>query len=393
MKHSNWIRQYHTEQDQIHMPNQCRQNILHIVDQEKNAENKHAMEWESMWEPQKHSSWKAVFLILALLIFAGFAAILAVSTQRPASNLPQINNIDIFASTEPSGESDVNETEHGDALTKKQIYYRCLNSALYLSQLSGTVKIYSHTNPDVVEQGSFSLDYENDEYYACVDTIDADNPTHIQLTTTYYHGHNGDVQNEMYILYDSDEDDTHLYNFIPFASQKTPSSPVSDDEINTMSVEEIEATAYAYEPTGIDALTPCFAPYRNTIEYLSDFDQWTIVDTLSYDAFQGEYESAASSNRKVVQIEGTTDHTESEAERFSLTVDLETGIWITFTTYRPDGEVLDDITAVNLNFYEDGNEILMQRLTEEDKNEIESNYICTEDEFMYHQNTAVTTAE
>lgn len=357
------------------MPNQCRQNILNCIEQEKADEKSFAFGWETTAPTVKKPSWRLLLLVLAILLLTA----LITTPRQSVTCLPQTEPIEMFADPQTADVSNTTESRTADSkatatdnITQKQLYYRSLNSALYLEQLSGTIRVYDHAQPDTVLYGSFSLDYTTDTYYAQIHTRDAVYENQTYATTTYYNNCTQDGLREMYILYDLYEEGETAYTYVPFVSHEAEEARVSDTEIEEMSVDEITNAFHPDERTGIEPLTICFAPRQWALDYLSDFSTWSISNIWTDDL-----SGTLSETRTLVTIEGSDD-----AGNFEIIVDRETGIWLEF--YRYDAYSSTSVLSVeNLNFHTDDSEFTVSQLSEAEKTEIEHSYTNLPDVYVY----------
>lgn len=387
MKHSHWIRQYHNEQNQIHMPNLCRESILNIIEQDSSSEKGTETRWESVRTPAKRYHWKWIAAALIVLILAGLAAALAIGTRKPASNVVEVENLQIFASTAPANE--VSRDDYAERnVSKSLIFYRCLNTVQYLKQLSGTVTTHSHAEPDIVRKGTFSFDFEQDQYYAIVDALDAVDQETIHSTNTYYNN-----LGQLVAIYDQYDEGERFFTtqsdeLAAQESWNAKQNIMTDAEIDGLTEQDILEMKRSSDPTGVSELTACFFPQELTLEYLRDFDNWEIIDIFQNVVFENCADETL--YRTVVQISGFTNPESSSAsdvDSFSILVDLKTGIWFWYEGDDADGIVQDYLYTEDLQFYENGEELYVPTFSEELDEELANNYTYVENVYTYGENT------
>ncbi len=210
--------------------------------------------------------------------------------------------------------------------TQSQIYYKCLHTTNYLTQLSCDVT-YSQGYSSV--SGMIQMDFENEQYY--LNTVDSQ---------TY-------AQTEIFAGCDSAYTISHSDQTYTHSLRKS----VNDIYVDTM----YPAGAYdIYPPKQQDlvscsydfiyghGLEMCYIPTEDAQYYLHDFNSWDINNIY--------YENG----RIYVDISGIIL---DNGGYFSLLVDWETGIWVSFESYDKDNQPIDSLHTTNIKFGSEADEV------------------------------------
>ena len=251
--------------------------------------------------------------------------------------------------------SDQPITEEAAILTKDQLYYRCMNTLEYLTQVSGSVStLYGNTSPHIFE-GECEFDFVNDIYHSVVDAVGISDPS-LSQTNEYYN----DGQECVTLCdYSGDQEDVCLVKkdgacptmeHVTFANA-CPVSPAdaeaasADGAAVVTSIEQLSeaqvCATYGADPTGAHEIATFFVPQEMTMGYLSDFDNWEITGTQEV---QG---------RTCAVVQGTADPEYGGrlgVETFEILVDQETGVWMQYEGYAADGTVQSYVYTENIQF-------------------------------------------
>lgn len=242
------------------------------------------------------------------------------------------------------------ENQSEQVLTKDLLYYRCMNSLLYLDQLSGTITAKGSYRSPFVVSGNVSFDFLADSYNASIRSISAqDGETWCYTTETVKSG-------EL------------LAEFTDFAEGYTDGAAYPEDcyrvaanyrafsraaftnaetewngqalSVSEMTNADLYATA-GQDPTGVHELGGCFIPQEMTSGYLEDFSAWEITGT---DEMYG---------RECVRVEGTASDAygaKMGVETFAVLVDVQTGIWLWYEGYDAQGTVQSYVYTEDMRF-------------------------------------------
>lgn len=271
-----------------------------------------------------------------------------------------------------SGESiteSITETTHTETtepaeeimkpLTKDQLYYRCLNTVEYLTQLSGTVRTYYGDNAVHIFEGDFQLDYKADKYHTLVnaEAVDTSGGAVDERHECY---NNGTVMIEIIDRCDNSllEDVFEVYEdgmcpSVRYAAinNSCPVAPEAAEEGDITSIDQLsiwQLPSAGFDPTSTHEIAVVYAPNEMTTGYLRNFDNWEITGV------QEMY------GRQCAVVEGTASPDYGKGfgiESFEILIDQETGVWLQFEGYDAEGNVKAYVYTEDVRFGDEAEEV------------------------------------
>ena len=259
---------------------------------------------------------------------------------------------------------DVGLAQPDKMLSKEELYYRCMNTLLYMDQLSGHIVSKDTKNSPTVFDGTIAYDFVEKKYYTistswladdlecCVDVAEVF--VNDGMRTSFHSNKEGaekfqndTIQQDTYDITKGIAFDQNDYTIeVPKDSAK---AILSAD----LSTEDIFAEPSFYQtngldPTGAHELAGCFVPQEMSSGFMSDFSKWEIADTEELDG------------RTCAVVKGTT--TESYGKQmglasFEIWVDQETGVWLWYEGYDENGEVQSYVYTDNMQFGSDAQQV------------------------------------
>lgn len=242
-------------------------------------------------------------------------------------------------------------------LSKEELYYRCMNTLLYMDQLSGHIVSKDTKDSPTVFDGTIAYDFVEKKYYTvstswladdlecCVDVAevfvnDGIRTSFQNIKEGAEKFQNGTIQQDTYDITKGIAFDKNNYTIeVPKDSAKAALHEWGADEALTN-----EPSFYltnGLDPTGAHELAGCFVPQEMSSGFMSDFSKWEIAGTEELDG------------RTCAVVKGTT--TESYGNQlglasFEIWVDQETGVWLWYEGYDENGEVQSYVYADNMRF-------------------------------------------
>lgn len=294
--------------------------------------------------------------IITAALLTGLVCMTGCAGKTEALNVPEPAEaeqiVHLESSTEGAQAVSVSsmENEPEQVLTKDLLYYRCMNSLLYLDQLSGTITAKGSNRSPFIVIGDVSFDFLADSYNASVKSISTqDGETWCYTTETVKSGASLAAFTDFAEGYTdgvSYPEDCYRVaaNYNAFSRDAFTNA---ETELNgqALSVSEMTNTdLYAttgQDPTGVHELGGCFIPQEMTLGYLEDFSAWEITGT---DEMYG---------RECARVEGTASDSygaKMGVETFSILVDVQTGIWLWYEGYDAQGTVQSYVYTEDMRF-------------------------------------------
>lgn len=261
---------------------------------------------------------------------------------------------------------DVVVRETSFELTKDQLYYKSLNTILYMDKLSGTTSIKYTADDNSRITGSFQFDYINGLYHSESTVSFLDYEDHVFSETEIFSD-----SSEMVELYHYPETGEKKYRVFTdgmcpsidrsYFVDRCPINPEDEDtiakvqasgEVYYTSIDQIEETELMQtngsDPTGAGMIAGSFCPKEMTWGFLTNFDNWEITGTKE---FQGRHCT-------VVQGIAEKDYAEQiGAVAFEIWVDTKTGVWMQYEGYDKEGNVVSYVYTENLCFGADAADV------------------------------------
>lgn len=294
--------------------------------------------------------------VLTIAMLTGLVCMTGCAIQTEAQNAVESAEAEQFTHPESIAEiataasASRIESEPEPVLTKDLLYYRCMNSLLYLDQLSGTITAKGSYRSPFIVSGDVSFDFLADSYNASIKSVSAqDGETWCYTTETvkssellaeftdFAEGYTDGVS--------CPEDRYRVAaNYQAFSRDAFTNAETELDgrafSVSQMTNADLYATA-GQDPTGVHELGGCFIPQEMTIGYLEDFSAWEITGT---DEMYG---------RECVRVEGTASGaygSKMGVEKFAVLVDVQTGIWLWYEGYDALGTVQSYVYTEDMRF-------------------------------------------
>ena len=244
-------------------------------------------------------------------------------------------------------------------LTKDQLYYKCLNTVEYLTQISGSVRTLYGKNDVHIFEGEFQLDYIADKYHANVNfiAVDASIGDSDKRHECY---NNGTVMVEVIERGEDSslEDAFNVYEdgMCPSVRYATinnscPVAPEDAEEGDITSIDQLgieQLPSAGFDPSGTHEIAVVYAPNEMTSGYLRHFEYWDIT------GIQEMY------GRQCAVVEGTSPPDYGNVfgvESFKMLIDQATGVWLWFEGYDADGNVEAYVYTEDVRFGDEAEEV------------------------------------
>ncbi len=233
-------------------------------------------------------------------------------------------------------------------MSKDQLLYKCMNTLVYLDQLSGHTEILYGKNSPNVYSGDFCYDFIDEVYTSFSDTVtlSTDPPEVVQMDEYYV------SKEEVVFFRDNKDDAPDIYQFSMDAITRSsldlpdayPEYKEADAVQRTTSVkrDDLYATA-GQDPTYAHELAGCFMPQEMSAGLLTSLADWEIVEIAE---FEGR-------NCAFVEGKGGDYGERLGIFTYELVVDTETGIWMQFEGWDDAGTLQSYIYTDNMKFGKD----------------------------------------
>ncbi len=245
-------------------------------------------------------------------------------------------------------------------LTKDQLYYRCLNTVEYLTQLSGSARTLSGDGEINIYEGSFQLDYIADKYHANVNyiCIDASIEYPDKRHECYNNGtvmvevlerSEGSSLEDIFRVYEDGECPSVRYAAI---NNSCPVAPEDAEEGDITSIEQLSPeyhlSSVGFDPSGTREIAVVYAPNAMTSGYLRHFEYWDITGVQELH------------DRQCAVVEGTSPPDYGNVngvESFKMLIDQATGVWLWFEGYDAEGNVKAYVYTEDVRFGDEAEEV------------------------------------
>lgn len=233
-------------------------------------------------------------------------------------------------------------------ISKDQLFYKCMNTLVYLDQLSGHTEMKYTKNSPSLTVGDFCYDFTAEQYHSAVDLVSLADPDETIMESEYF------VNKDEIVAFQDYKDGVteDVYQLrtggITRSALDLPDEYPVDEEANPAQKTSAASSAALYatmgqDPTYAHEIAGCFMPQEMSSGLLTDQTNWGIVEIADFEG------------RDCAFIEGKGG---SYGERlgidtYQLVVDVETGIWMKFEGWDDAGILQSYIYTENVKFGED----------------------------------------
>lgn len=255
-------------------------------------------------------------------------------------------------------------------MSKDQLLYKCMNTLVYLDQLSGHTEMKYTKNSPNLTVGDFCYDFIAEKYQSEVDLVSLTNPDEVFMTSEYFVDKNEFVEFQDYK--DGSAEDVYQLRTDNFTrsslnlKDEYPEYKEADTAQRTTSVkkENLYATA-GQDPTCAHEIAGCFMPQEMSAGLLTSLADWEIVEIAEFEG------------RDCAFIEGKGGDYGERLGIFTyeLVVDTETGIWMQFEGWDDAGTLQSYIYTDNMKFGKDAEQPVLISPEMVSKKIEENNYV------------------
>ena len=239
-----------------------------------------------------------------------------------------------------------------EELTKDQLYSRCMNTLLYLKQLSGQITVKYTANSPTYFDGKVEYDFTAQKFHTQSESYSVEDTPKLLDEKEVYKEDKVQVQFVDYAEEDEEVKDCYEISDGHIANQYTEKDiyELAEDESISEIPEEILYATNGQDPTGAHQLGGCFVPQEWTMGYLADFSLWEIAGT---EKLHG---------RTCVVVKGNASESYGKqlgVTEFEIWIDQETGIWLWYEGYDENGMVQSYLYTKDMKFDNNADNVCM----------------------------------